>query len=73
MIPISDPPFPKYTGGPLHGGRITASNGISTVLSKVIDVGEKAGVLVFKNKSADIDHNLTVANVVENIQAGNIR
>ena len=53
-------------------GRITASNGISTVLSKVIDVGEKAGVLVFKNKSADIDHNLTVANVVEIIQAGNI-
>jgi len=44
-----------------------------TVLSKGFDVGEKTGVLVFKNKSADIDHNLTVANVVENIQEGNIR
>jgi len=24
LIPISDPPFHKYTGGPLHGRRIIA-------------------------------------------------
>lgn len=45
----------------------------SLMLSQGIGVGEKDGVLVFKNKSADIDHHLSIANVVENTQAGNIR
>jgi len=38
LIPISDPPFPKYTGGPLHGGRIKITRSdVEQLLTKVAE------------------------------------